>query len=473
MRNLNRFEWLLSLVLLLLVLFFYPLVNLVAQVLVSSPTFNGHSGIAITTDQEPKNEPVRSGSDEPLNTHLQVPILNADSSEEKVVRTFEEFFHYFDSPSEPQEDRLRMEVSEDQIPLVVAELRRRYPAVPLKDRLENINFSNRIERLRKLYPVSEHLQSQPKDESAPRSELAQESSPSKMPAWKRDDPRLAALHWLHSSKAQEFINQQNFGFSRMLHIAPNHLKYPEFGEIVLGRHSGTTALYGDEPLVALPIKDESSGNSTPAHSNAPHAGSAGEATIEPEHDLVSARLPFRDDVEKLNQKSAYRFLTSARIGIHAGIFPFNDLETSLEPKSAIGFLGHGIDFVFEPALGISTLADDPYPLPRDINSWDLNRLELVSLLMHDEFRVYVSENFPKMEELKSAETRPLDSFEFLSLGKLFQSEDVVIESTQNRIRMLGALRAQDSCLECHSVRTGELLGALSYELIRQIPVSED
>jgi hypothetical protein len=44
-------------------------------------------------------------------------------------------------------------------------------------------------------------------------------------------------------------------------------------------------------------------------------------------------------------------------------------------------------------------------------------------------------------------------------------EDVVIDEQPDRILMVGSLRAGRDCLKCHSARRGELLGALTYELI--------
>jgi len=85
---------------------------------------------------------------------------------------------------------------------------------------------------------------------------------------------------------------------------------------------------------------------------------------------------------------------------------------------------------------------------------------------------YVSKNLPQMDELRDAQTRPLDDFEQHALDRLRSDEDLVIDDAPNRIRMVGSLRAGKDCLECHSVRRGELLGAFSYELIggRPIPV---
>jgi hypothetical protein len=47
---------------------------------------------------------------------------------------------------------------------------------------------------------------------------------------------------------------------------------------------------------------------------------------------------------------------------------------------------------------------------------------------------------------------------------------VVTEATTNHIRILGALRASQQCLECHQVRRGDLLGAFSYDIQRDPPL---
>jgi hypothetical protein len=42
----------------------------------------------------------------------------------------------------------------------------------------------------------------------------------------------------------------------------------------------------------------------------------------------------------------------------------------------------------------------------------------------------------------------------------------VLEATTNRILMVGAIRAAKQCTSCHAVERGDLLGAFSYELLR-------
>ncbi len=105
--------------------------------------------------------------------------------------------------------------------------------------------------------------------------------------------------------------------------------------------------------------------------------------------------------------------------------------------------------------------------PSESQSLTLVRLELVSLLRFSEPRVYVLDHLPRMDHIasESVPTRPLNSFEASSLRSLIQQEDLVVERDEDRLQMLGSLRAASICLDCHHVQRGELLGAFSYVLV--------
>ncbi len=124
-----------------------------------------------------------------------------------------------------------------------------------------------------------------------------------------------------------------------------------------------------------------------------------------------------------------------------------------------GFQSHRFTKMPEPSV----------PPNEPPSSWKVVRVELVSLLKHETPVAYVSKNLPQMDELRDAPTRPLDDFERQSIVRLRADEDVAIDEAVERIRMVGSLRAAKSCLECHSVRRGELLGALTYELMPTRP----
>jgi hypothetical protein len=99
--------------------------------------------------------------------------------------------------------------------------------------------------------------------------------------------------------------------------------------------------------------------------------------------------------------------------------------------------------------------------------WRVERVELVSLLEHAEPCVYVSDNLPRMDELRGATTRPLDGFEANRLPELLRGEDLVFSPSGESVRVLGAIRAAKQCLACHNVERGDLLGAFSYRLGRR------
>src|SRR5262249_21667243 len=124
-----------------------------------------------------------------------------------------------------------------------------------------------------------------------------------------------------------------------------------------------------------------------------------------------------------------------------------------------GFRAHA--FLVRPQLILS----EQQELDSSDPAWKVARLELVSLLLHDEPAVYESKSLPRMSELAERPvTRTLDSFEASALAKLEAGENVVYHATLNRIEMTGAIRAVHQCLQCHHVERGALLGAFSYSL---------
>jgi hypothetical protein len=96
--------------------------------------------------------------------------------------------------------------------------------------------------------------------------------------------------------------------------------------------------------------------------------------------------------------------------------------------------------------------------------WKLQSLELVSLLLQEEPRVYVSDRLPRMEPEHDTPTRPLDVFEQFALETLRRGEDLVTSQGSEGVRMLGAIRSTTQCLACHGGVRGDLLGAFSYSL---------
>jgi hypothetical protein len=113
-------------------------------------------------------------------------------------------------------------------------------------------------------------------------------------------------------------------------------------------------------------------------------------------------------------------------------------------------------------VGFETHRFSQVPGPAD--RWQVQSLELVSLLLHDEPEVYVSDNLPKMNHLHHVPTRPLDRFERFGLDTLRQGEDLFVSQGEEGVRMLGAIRSLKQCVACHGCERGDLLGAFSYAL---------
>lgn len=95
----------------------------------------------------------------------------------------------------------------------------------------------------------------------------------------------------------------------------------------------------------------------------------------------------------------------------------------------------------------------------------LEKLELVGMLLHETPVVYETDGLPNMETITAGliPTRELNEFESRSLEKLKSGRSLEIETVGSQLRMLGALRAIDQCVDCHRVEPGQLLGAFSYE----------
>jgi hypothetical protein len=97
-------------------------------------------------------------------------------------------------------------------------------------------------------------------------------------------------------------------------------------------------------------------------------------------------------------------------------------------------------------------------------SWTIQTIDLVGLVLHETPVVYVSENLPRMSELRKAPTRPLDNFELAGLEGLRAGDSIFVRTAPEGLRMLGGVRVVDKCVQCHGGEAGDLLGAFSYSL---------
>lgn len=102
--------------------------------------------------------------------------------------------------------------------------------------------------------------------------------------------------------------------------------------------------------------------------------------------------------------------------------------------------------------------------PGPVEKWEVARLELVGLLLHETPVVYLSPKLPRMDELKGAPTRTPDAFESAALGKLRAGADLHVGDGADAARFVGAVRSTKQCVACHGGERGALLGAFTYRL---------
>ncbi|MEZ6094206.1 MAG: hypothetical protein R3C03_08190 [Pirellulaceae bacterium] len=389
--------------------FEFFLLAFVSSVLFDPSALYGSGCLAPQTQRQMADEPIDSEA-------LRIDVLT-ESLIPNPVTTAAEYLKWFDGRVDHPElfSYRPIELPDDEANKLAQELRKRFPFVSLNERLQPMNQPKRVQRLREFQPLKTND-----------SETSTEEDGGVLNAYAFGSLRRRALAELHSEQVVRFVNQDGFGLDRMIPISPMELPYEKPGPIALDTESGLLDVADSE---WIPLPESASTESSTA-----------------------GVVPTVEQAEGLNHSATTAFTTDDRIG-HV-----------VDRDHVAGFVGHGIDY-----LGTNTL---PLQIGRSVTPeerdfWKLNRLELVSLLAHDDFRVYVSESLPQMEQLESTKTRKLDSFEMLALGKLLRGEDVIAASQNDRIRMLGAIRVQESCTECHSMKRGELIGAFSYELLRK------
>jgi hypothetical protein len=113
--------------------------------------------------------------------------------------------------------------------------------------------------------------------------------------------------------------------------------------------------------------------------------------------------------------------------------------------------------------------------------WLLHDQQLMSVNVKSGPAVYVQDAKAKHETMrekpvatsKNTPTRKLDDFESRALRRLREGDEVVLQSSASEMRVLGAIRARQQCLECHKTEVGSLLGAFSYKLALHSPATPD
>ena len=271
--------------------------------------------------------------------------------------------------------------------------------------------------------------------------------------------RVTALEKLHSDEVNNFINREGNGFTRMPSISPYDLKFD-------GRYATrlqSKPIESDlrsEPQVALKSKAPVASEQT---SRLPSDWIARQRT---QYEMSENGMPTNEMATMFHAANAFNFAPGSANGLVKNV------------DEVAGFEAHRTRFRedWNQSITMATREQIKNFFKQRLNEeepavdvdWKLNRMQLVSLLLHDEARVYVSDNLPDMEELSGAdvETRGLDPFELDALNKLRNGEAIVTAATPNRLQMMGGLRATHDCMQCHNVKEDELLGAFSYEFLR-------
>jgi hypothetical protein len=105
-------------------------------------------------------------------------------------------------------------------------------------------------------------------------------------------------------------------------------------------------------------------------------------------------------------------------------------------------------------------------LPIAPKEWDIQRVELVSLLLHEKPMVYDSDYLPSMKDVAKLKTRELDDFEKDGLAAIRKGEELYVRGNDSALRVFGAMRSLQLCANCHGGQPGDVLGAFSYTLVR-------
>ena len=84
-------------------------------------------------------------------------------------------------------------------------------------------------------------------------------------------------------------------------------------------------------------------------------------------------------------------------------------------------------------------------VPGPAGQWEVRNIELVSLLLHDQPEVYLSDRLPGDEEnTRHAEHAPLDQFERFGLVRLERGEDLFISAVGGRTADARRIRSPEA-----------------------------
>jgi hypothetical protein len=336
------------------------------------------------------------------------------------------------------------------------EMRRKFPMESLAARLSYEQRSPRVAgaSLRDGVASLDDADEKPTDERSGSSPQAFERRLTELervldPAdyFERTRGRSEALRLIHTTHVQQFIDSPGFGVGRMARMYEPE-KWADAPDVRSTRLPAVDSCDMDATPPGGPVTGNPR-NAAPPPADPPSARQLGVLFDEATMDFVNRKgWGYVENIDRVAGFQVHHFRQTPQLTAEKELFGDSALDEFHVRETRNRFDARAA---------------------ADAN-WTVRKLELVSLLTHDEPCVYVSDDLPRMDRAAEYPVRPLDSFERRALGQLKRGEDIVNESTTNRVRMLGSLRAAKPCLQCHSVKRGELLGAFSYVLERVNPI---
>jgi len=143
-------------------------------------------------------------------------------------------------------------------------------------------------------------------------------------------------------------------------------------------------------------------------------------------------IPFVKDMQHIHDSSVKNFLS----------------PRTLEPKT--------------DARSFAIVRDES-KYDRSKKVWEAKSIDLIGLVKSDTPVVYLSEKVAEWDGHGEVPTRPVDEFELAGLHALAKGDNLFGRTRDGVIRLLGAVRAETSCIACHEDKqVGDLLGAFSY-----------
>lgn len=308
----------------------------------------------------------------------------------------------------------------------VADLRQRYPVESLSERLAYEKKQERKSRQEAALKLASENENTKDSENGFVAALEEKvTAQTWIPNADLRHRSLPSLYEAHHGFVAEFVNADGFGFVRTgrMPARREYIDLPETAPIPLPKY--------EPPPAGLSAADQAA----PA-ADVPAPG---------------GKVPGTPLLAELHQNGVVDFVNPAGFGY----MPYR--------QEGAGYV-KGLDQVggFQ-AHAFRAMPE--WPAQQGVR-WRIVMLQLVSLLKHPTPVAYLSNNLPRMDELRAAKTRPLDEFELGALTRLEAGEDVIVVEGTNTISMLGSIRALKQCTECHQVERGTLLGAFSYRLSR-------